>query len=421
MFDRGDPAGLFHATVEDEQLDGRLVTIDGRTMVNFGSCGYMGLETHPALIAAVIGAVRRYGTQFSATRAYVSSPDHPAAEAALTEMFGRPTAIAPSTSMANMAVITTLATDADVILIDAQAHRSVQTAAMVARGQGTEVQVMPHSNVAALRRRVAELSGRHRRVWHFADSLYSMFGDFAPVAELGDLVASHENFWLCLDDAHSVSWLGRHGRGHVLEALRPDVLDRVIVTASLNKSFGAAGGAMTFPDEATRRQVFHHGWPMVFSGPVQPPMLAALLASARLHLSEEIVGRQRRLRESIRFFNAEAARLGIPVVMPSESPIRYIAAGGTAPAMNLAARLQKAGFLVNVGAYPAVPARRAGVRVALTLHQTHDDISALLEAIGENLPRALADERGSAADLVRGFHREFAGRAVTLREVGPGR
>ncbi|SDX97711.1 7-keto-8-aminopelargonate synthetase [Amycolatopsis xylanica] len=417
-FERAERLGLLHATAEDERLDGRIVTVNGTRMVNFGSCGYTGLETHPSLKAAVIEAVQRYGTQFSATRAYVSSPDYPATEAALSELFGRPALVTSSTSMANMAAICTLTTDRDLILIDAQAHRSVQMATMIARGQGSEVQVVPHSNIAALSRKLTEAAGRYRRVWYLADGLYSMFGDFAPIDGLNRLVAEHPDLWLLLDDAHSVSWTGTHGRGHVLEHLSRSALDRTVVTASLNKSFGAAGGAIAFPDQAMRDQVFSYGWPMIFSGPVQPPMLAAIRASAELHLSGEIIGRQTRLRDAIRFFNTEAARRGLPLVFENETPIRYVAAGDTASAINLAERLQKAGFLVNCASYPAVPPKRSGIRVALTLHQRKEDIIGLVESIAESLPRALADEDISSAELVRGFHREFAGREVTLREVG---
>lgn len=70
--------------------------------MNFSSCGYTGLEMHPALKAAVAEAVHRYGTQFSTTRTFLSSPQYPAAEVALTEMFGRPTAISASTNMSTI-------------------------------------------------------------------------------------------------------------------------------------------------------------------------------------------------------------------------------------------------------------------------------------------------------------------------------
>ena len=82
---------MMHNAAEDARLDGRMVTVGGRRLVNFGSCSYLGLETHPALKAAVIDAVERYGTQFSSSRAYLSAPAYAEAEGALSTLFGRPT------------------------------------------------------------------------------------------------------------------------------------------------------------------------------------------------------------------------------------------------------------------------------------------------------------------------------------------
>src|SRR3954452_8949676 len=66
--------GMLHNRAEDQRLDGRTVTVHGRRLVNFGSCSYLGLETHPAMRAGVIDAVDRYGTQFSSSRAFLSAP-----------------------------------------------------------------------------------------------------------------------------------------------------------------------------------------------------------------------------------------------------------------------------------------------------------------------------------------------------------
>jgi len=91
--------GLLHNVVEDASLDGRHVTIDGRRMVNFGSCSYLGLEMHPALKAGVHDAVDRFGTQFSSSRVYAAAPLYREVEETLSELFGRGVIVTPSTSM----------------------------------------------------------------------------------------------------------------------------------------------------------------------------------------------------------------------------------------------------------------------------------------------------------------------------------
>ena len=407
--------GMLHNVAEDERLDGRTILLRGRRLVNFGSCSYLALETHPAMRAGVIDAVERYGTQFSSSRAFLSAPAYAGAERALAALFGRETILTPSTTLGHLAALPTVVESGDVLLLDHQVHHSVQIAAKLAQAQGTRVELIPHNDLRTLQRRLDEYRRDHRRMWYAADGLYSMYADFAPIEELNDLVAANDKLWLYIDDAHAFSWLGRHGRGYALERLSPLALTRSIVAGSLNKSFAAAGGAITFPDAETRRQVFTVGGPLIFSGPVQPPMLGAVLASARLHLSEEVVARQTRLTELIRLFNRLAAENGLPVISPSEAPIRCVGAGRPEIAYNLTGRLRDAGFFVDTATFPAVAAKRSGARIALTARHTDDDIRQLVEALTEALPKALADAGDDLTTLKRAFVRQLAGRPVTLR------
>jgi 7-keto-8-aminopelargonate synthetase-like enzyme len=410
--------GMLHNLAEDERLDGRTITVHGRPLVNFGSCSYLGLETHPAMRAGVVDAVERYGTQFSSSRAFLSAPAYGAAERALTALFGRETILTPSTTLGHLAALPTVVESGDVLLLDHQVHHSVQTAAKLVQCQGTKVELIPHNDLRTLQRRLDQYRRDHRRVWYAADGLYSMYADFAPIDALNELVAANDHLWLYIDDAHAFSWMGRHGRGYALENLSPLALTRSVVAGSLNKSFAAAGGAITFPDAETRRQVFTVGGPLIFSGPVQPPMLGAVLASARLHLSEEVAARQTRLTDVIRLFNRLAAENGLPVVSPSEAPIRCVGAGRPEVAYNLTGRLRDAGFFVDTATFPAVAAKRSGARIALTAHHTDDDVVNLVEALTEALPRALADEGDDLTTLQRAFSRQLAGRPVTLRSPG---
>jgi 7-keto-8-aminopelargonate synthetase-like enzyme len=415
----GVQRGVLHNIAEDTRLDGRLITVNGKKLINFGSCSYLGLETHPALKAAAVDAAQRYGTQFSSSRAYISAPDYAKVEELFSTLFGRPTVVTPSTTMGHIAAIPTLVSGRDALLMDHQVHHSVQTAAKLAQSQGSTVELVPHLNMNVLDRRVAEYGRTHRRVWYAADGLFSMYADFVPVDVLNELVERHEQLWLYLDDAHSVSWTGRFGRGHVLERLSPEALSRSVVCGSLNKSFAAAGGALTFPDAETRRRVFSVGGPLIFSGPVQPPMLGALRASAQLHMTDEVARRQARLLELIRLFNRLASEEGLPLVSHSEAPIRCIGAGVPRVAYNLAGRLRAEGYFADTASFPAVPAKLSGARVTLTAHHSEDDVAALVETLATALPAALAEEGSSVEVLERSFSRQLQGRPVRMRPVAP--
>jgi 7-keto-8-aminopelargonate synthetase-like enzyme len=410
--------GLLHNIVEDRELDGRRVTIDGRALVNFGSCSYLGLETHPRMRAAVHEAVDRYGTQFSSSRVYAAAPLYREIEETLAGLFGRPTVLTPSTTLGHLAALPTLVGSRDVLLLDHQVHASVQTAAKVAQAGGARVELIPHNDLRTLERRLAGYRHTARRVWYAADGLYSMYADFFPADGLDELAARHENLWLYVDDAHAVSWTGRHGRGYALEHLAAATLARTVVAASLNKSFAAAGGALTFPDDETHGRVLRVGGPMIFAGPVQPPMLGAVLASARLHLSPEVAARQELLLERIRLFNQLAEDAGLPVTSPSEAPIRCVGAGVPRVAYRLVERLRSAGYHANTASFPAVPARRSGARLALTAHHTEDDIAGVVAALAEHLPAAMADEGATVEDLYRAFGPRLRARWSAPKQSG---
>jgi hypothetical protein len=163
-----------------------------------------------------------------------------------------------------------------------------------------------------------------------------------------------------------------------------------------------------------RRLVATVGGPLIFSGPVQPPMLGAIVASARLHRTPEVAARQQLLRSRIGLFNRLAGEARLPLVSNSEAPIRYVGAGVASVAYRLTARLREAGFFANPATFPAVPATRCGVRLTLTAQHTEDDVAGVVAALAEHLPAAIADEGASVSDLRRAFARQLRGRPEVL-------
>ncbi len=262
------------------------VTLEGASRINFGSCSYLGLELDPRMKEATIDAVLRYGTQFSSSRAYMSSPQYVELEALLSEMFGGYAVATPTTSLGHLAALPVIVESSDAVLLDHQVHASVQTAANQLRLKGCPVELIRHNNMERLETMIQRVSPGIEKVWYMADGVYSMFADFAPFEELRALLDRYPQLWLYIDDSHGVGWAGTHGKGPALEALGGH--PRVVAANSLNKSFAAAGGALIFPNEEMRRMVRTNGGPMIFSGPIQPPLLGAAIQSAKIHLSDEL-------------------------------------------------------------------------------------------------------------------------------------
>jgi 7-keto-8-aminopelargonate synthetase-like enzyme len=400
--------GLALQTADDAPLDGRTISLAGRPRINFGSCSYLALELDPRLRKGVYEATARYGTQFSSSRAYMSAPPYLELEGRLDRMFGGHALMVPTTSLGHLAALPVLVGSRDAVVLDQQVHASVQLAVGQLRLQGTAVEMIRHNSIDRLERMIGRLAPKHRRIWFLADGVYSMFADFAPFAELGELLDRFPQLHLYIDDSHGVGWAGTHGRGPALEAL--GMHERLVVAASLNKSFAAAGGALVFPDPELRRRVRTTGGPMIFSGPVQPPMLGAALASARIHLSSELPVRQQALRERIALFDELAGEFCLPLATRDATPIRYVPLGLPRVVLDVVEGLLEDGFYTNYGAFPAVPMKHAGVRMTLTLHHQPDDIRALVAALARRVPEAL--ERGG--DAARRKAATVAGPALVL-------
>ena len=101
----------------------------------------------------------------------------------------------------------------------------------------------------------------------------------------------------------------------------------MLFRSSLAKAFSAGGAVMVFPDAETARLVRTCGSTMIFSGPLQPPLLGAAIASARVHLSPEIHERQKKLMERICLFNSLADQRGLPLGSAAATPIRFVRTG----------------------------------------------------------------------------------------------
>jgi 7-keto-8-aminopelargonate synthetase-like enzyme/predicted N-acyltransferase len=404
--------GLFFQTCSDAELHGRHVTIDDRRVVSFSSCSYLGLERHPRLVAAVHDMVDRYGTQFSSSRGYLSAPPYAELEEKLSRIFGGHALVTSSTTLGHQVALGVLATEKDAIVLDHQVHHSVHMAATLARAGGATVEIVKHGELDRSLEVISHLARKARTVWFACDGVFSMYGDMAPVGLLRQILAVAPNVRLYVDDAHGMSWAGENGRGSFLARMfgstngaPPRLDERLVLATSLNKAFSAAGGCLVFPSREERELVRMCGGPMVFSGPVQPPMLGAAIASADVHLSPEISELQAALGERTTLANRRLHDAGLPLLVTNESPIFFIRLGLPRAAFKVAELMMRDGYYVNVSAYPSVPMKRAGIRLTLTAAHALEDVERAIELLAEYVPQVMADESITKADLASQFSR----------------
>ncbi|MBK5284033.1 MAG: aminotransferase class I/II-fold pyridoxal phosphate-dependent enzyme, partial [Bacteroidia bacterium] len=180
--------GIAHLVTEDERFDGNHIHVNGKELVNFGSCSYLGLELDQRLKDAGKDAIDKYGMQFSSSRAYVSIGLYRELEDLFEKMFEQPVILAPTVSLGHLASIPVLVGDHDAVIVDTQAHASVQQAVDMLKLRKIHVEVIRHNRFDILEERVKELSASHKKIWFMADGVYSMYGDFLPVKELVTLM-----------------------------------------------------------------------------------------------------------------------------------------------------------------------------------------------------------------------------------------
>ena len=393
--------GIVQLSTQDKVLDGRQITVKGKKLISFGSCSYLGLETHPALKEASKEAAENYGTQFSSSRAYVSLGLYDKLETLLGVMFNAPVMVSASTKLGHLANIPVLVENHDAVILDEQVHASVQMAVQLLKARNITVEIIRHNRMDILEEKVSSLKENHRKIWYMADGVYSMYGDAAPLKEMMELVYLYPQLNLYIDDAHGLSWKGLNGSGMAKTVLPRH--EQIFIATSMAKAFGAGGGIMIYPNDDYRRKVRNCGGTMIFSGPIQPPILGACIASAEIHLSNEIYKLQNELEGKINYFIQLAQHLELPLISRNNSPIKFIGVGKPGIGYSMIRRLMEAGYYANLSVFPSVSYNHTGIRLPLTNHLTFEDIEGLLYTVAEQLPLALNEEKFSIRQINRAF------------------
>lgn len=397
--------GIVHQIDESEAHSGRTVILDGKSLVNFGSCGYMSLEFDPRVRAAAMVAVENFGIVFNSSRTYISNVNYPIFEDLLEKILLRPALVAPTTTLLHLAALPVLIEAEDVVLLDQQVHSSVQLAAKVLKANGTHVEIVPHNSMDRVERKIKSYKDSKQRIWYLGDGVYSMYGDFAPVADLQRMLETYEQLHVYLDDAHGMSWTGRRGTGYVLDRMKHH--ERLYVAVGLAKGFGTAGGAIACPDRETKQLIRNCGGTQFFAGPMQPPLLAAGVASAKIHLEPEFAGMQAELMERIHLMDKVLESQPLPVMSATDSPIRFLGVGPADKGEKLVKLLMEEGFWLNIAQYPAVAPQHSGLRFMLTRKIEAKDIVAFGEAVKWAVEKVIGKDEESIAQIWKNFKKEY--------------
>lgn len=297
---------------------------------------------------------------------------HEALEADAAAHFGSEAALFFATGFAaNAALFATLPQRGDLVVHDALIHASAHDGMKLGRA---ETRAAAHNDPQAFDDTITawRLAGGTGRVWIAVESLYSMDGDCAPLADLADVAARHDAV-LVIDEAHATGVFGIGGAGlaHAL-AGQPNV----ITLHTCGKALGGEGALICAPRVAIDFLV-NRARPFIFS--TAPSPLVAHMVRKALAL----VAAHDDWREDLFARVAEARRLLAPRLgaAPSNTQILPVIIGEDARTMRIAAALQRQGFDIRGIRPPTVPPGTARLRISITRNVTRGDIGALSESL----------------------------------------
>ena len=393
---------IFHLYTDSAKaIKGNYISLEGKDVVNFGSCSYLGLEFDERLKEASKKAIDDFGTQFSESRAYVSISLYKELEELFEKIFGSPVVVVQTTTLGHIATIPVHVSSDDCIIMDHQVHNSVQIAVNLVKSQGVHVELLRHNRIDLLEERVKQLRSKYKKIWYMADGVYSMYGDVSPVKEIYALMDKYPELHYYVDDAHGMSIYGKHGRGHVLSQM--PIHQKAIVATSLVKAFPTGGAVIIFPTKAMAQKVRNCGAPLITSGPMQPAQLGAAIAAAKIHLSDDIYEMQADLQDNIRFANLMLKKYSLPVIAPSDAAVFFVGVSLPKLGYNMVKRMLNNGYYVNLGIFPAVPMKNTGIRFTITRLHSFTQIENMIATIAKELPMAMQEEAITLKDIYKAF------------------
>ncbi len=364
----------------EADLDGlrgrhRLRALAGRSGLDFASNDYLGLAESAEYREAADAALAR-GVPLGAGGSRLlrgNHPEHEALEEEAARFFGAQRALFFGAGFsANEALLATLPQRGDLILYDELIHASAHEGMRLSRAQNRAV---AHNDAGAFEASIGAFQGTGR-AWIVVESLYSMDGDVAPLAELAEIAARHGAF-LLIDEAHATGVLGPGGRGlaHGLEGR-----DNIIALHTCGKALGLSGALVCLP-RVLREFLINRCRNFIFATAPSP----LLAASIRVALAINERADERRAALAARVRRAGEALRRLAGVAPSGTHILPVIVGSDKRALLLAERMQAQGYDIRAIRPPTVPDGSARLRISLTLNVSDAQTDAMIALLAQEL------------------------------------
>ncbi|MGI2921530.1 8-amino-7-oxononanoate synthase [Vibrio diabolicus] len=347
-----------------------ILEYEGRRYINFSSNDYLGLANDQALVRAWQQGLSVYGSGSGASPMVTGfSAAHSNLEAALTEWLSYERAVLFGSGFsANQALLFTLLEKSDVLIQDRLNHASLMEAGALSPAK---MKRFKHNDIEHLKSLINS-EDNHLVV---TEGVFSMDGDCAPLADIAEVVRSHDA-WFAVDDAHGIGVLGQSGGGSCeLAAVKPEIL---IVT--FGKAFGMSGAAILC-DCATGDFLTQFARHHVYST-AMPPAQAYALTHA-VSMVQEQSWRREKLTELSEVYRDSLS--DVEGFVETQTSIKPFVIGESDLASRVAGACRQNGIWVTAIRPPTVPKGTSRLRITLTANHTNEQVKTLSMALKQAL------------------------------------
>ncbi|HEU0337401.1 MAG TPA: glycine C-acetyltransferase [Gaiellaceae bacterium] len=365
-------AGLYKHELVMTTPQGAHVEVDGRGLLNLCANNYLGLASHPELVAAAHDALDRWGYGMASVRFICGTQAlHRELEERLSAFLGTDDTILFSSCFdANGGLFEALLGPEDAVISDQLNHASIIDGIRLCKARRERY---ANGDLDELQARLDGCAdARYRLV--ATDGVFSMDGYFAKLDGICELADRHDAL-VMVDDSHAVGFVGPGGRGtHELHG----VMERVdILTGTLGKAVGGASGGYVSGRAEIVELLRQRARPYLFSNSLAPPVVAASLRA--LDLIEGSPDLRVRLESNTAAFRARMTELGFDV-LPGTHPIVPVMVGDAARAARLADALVAEGVYAVAFSFPVVPHGTARIRTQMSAAHSPEDVERAVAA-----------------------------------------
>src|SRR5512146_672010 len=348
------------------------ITTNGKQVINFCANNYLGLSSHPRVIAAAHKALDERGYGLSSVRFICGTQDrHKELEAAISKFLGtEDTILYGSCFDANGGLFETLLGEDDAIISDALNHASIIDGIRLCKAERHRYE---HDDLNDLEAKLQATQNKRLRMIS-TDGVFSMDGDIARLDAICDLAEKYSAL-VMVDDSHATGFVGKTGRG---SAELRGVLDRIdVFTSTLGKALGGASGGFTSGRKEIVDLLRNRSRPYLFSNTLAPPIVAGSIEAIAL-ISESTALRDK-LEANTERFRAGMTAAGL-AIRPGTHPITPVMLGDAKLAVEMAQRMLTHGIYVIGFAFPVVPKGAARIRVQLSAGHSTEDVDRAIAA-----------------------------------------